>query len=159
MKQIVGNIFDILDADAICVTTCGVTKSNGDLVMGAGIAKQFRDRYQTTNYGSLANNLGILVKTEGNHVYVGCWQETKLDGPIAIVSFPTKEHFKNDSQLWLIKQSARELVQLADAKGWNKIVLPRPGCGLGLLDWEKDVKPLIEAELDDRFYIITPGGK
>ena len=34
-----------LGYDAICVTTNGVVKRNGELVMGAGVAKQFANKF------------------------------------------------------------------------------------------------------------------
>ena len=41
-----GNIFDYIGkVDAICITTNGTIKSNGELVMGAGVAKEFYDKY------------------------------------------------------------------------------------------------------------------
>ena len=41
-----GNIFDYVGlVDAICITTNGTIKSNGELVMGAGVAKAFYDKY------------------------------------------------------------------------------------------------------------------
>ncbi len=65
------------------------------------------------------------------------------------------------SLLQLIEQSARELVALADlhrmpnkASRWDSIVLPRPGCGAGELNWD-EVRPILSAILDDRFYAIT----
>ena len=58
------------------------------------------------------------------------------------------------SDLNLIQQSCSELKQLAVEKGWDSVVLPRPGCGKGGLDWEKVVKPTVSAYLDDRFYVI-----
>ena len=40
MKEVKGNIFNYIGiADAICVTTNGIVKKDGSLVMGAGIAK------------------------------------------------------------------------------------------------------------------------
>lgn len=142
MKEIVGNIFDV-ECDAICVTTNSIVKANGELVMGAGLAKQFADRYT-----SLPNDLGVCVYRNGNHVYGFQYSKT-------VISFPTKHHWKDPSDLVLIAQSARELVQCADDNNLQKIVLPRPGCGLGQLTWAQ-VKPVLEPILDDRFYIITP---
>jgi len=56
--------------------------------------------------------------------------------------------------MWLIRQSARQLVEMADKFGWGSVVLPRPGCGNGGLDWD-DVRPILEAILDDRFTVVT----
>jgi len=160
MKEITGNIFDPnLGADAICVTTNGVVKSNGELVMGAGIAKQFAERYP-----GLAKALGDHISTYGNRVcHIGhrpSINQLKADPTLKgwdIFSFPTKHHWRDPSDLKLIAQSARTLVLGLD-KFWpeyKKIILPRPGCGLGGLKWA-DVKAVIEPILDDRFYIITP---
>lgn len=156
MKEIRGNIFDQKDANAICVTTNGVIKQNGELVMGAGIALQFANRCKNDK-GSLAKNLGTLVTKNGNHVTDCIWiLSSNLTQGTQVVSFPTKEHWRDSSPLWLIERSAKELVELADKRGWMKIVLPRPGCAHGGRDWETEVKPILEKYLDDRFYIITP---
>jgi hypothetical protein len=53
----------------------------------------------------------------------------------------------------LIKYSADLLSKLADVEGWKSIVIPKPGCGAGGLNWS-DVKPLLSEILDDKFYII-----
>jgi hypothetical protein len=37
-----------------------------------------------------------------------------------------------------------------------KVVMPRVGCGLGQLDWDNQVKPLLEMYLDDRFWVVSP---
>lgn len=146
MKEIVGNIFDIRDADAICVTTNGVVKSNGELVMGAGIAKQFAVRYP-----GLALRLGYWVRKSGNHVIADV---EDYPGP-QVVTFPTKHHWQDPSDLGLIQQSARELKDLCTTMGWTKVVLPRVGTGLGQLPWTQ-VKAVLDPILDDRFYVITP---
>jgi hypothetical protein len=75
-----GDIFSQADADAICFTSNGIVKSNGELVMGAGIAKQFRERWP-----ELPKFFGNWVKKYGNHV--GFWHDANF---LAIISFPTK---------------------------------------------------------------------
>ena len=63
-----------------------------------------------------------------------------------------KKATKQDIEI--IKQSAYQLVELADSNPWNTIVLPRPGCGAGELSWEQ-VEPVLANILDDRFKVIT----
>jgi len=153
MKEIKGNIFEQLDADAICVTTNGIVKANGELVMGAGIAKQFAMKWP-----QLPAIFGKIVAKYGNVL-----QQTMpgdIKEAITIIAFPTKNHWRDPSDMALIKQSAIKLREWADefeeqTDKKPKVVLPRPGCGLGGLKWE-DVKRVIEPILDDRFYIITP---
>jgi hypothetical protein len=53
----------------------------------------------------------------------------------------------------IICNSARHLVRLAESEGWKSVVIPRPGCGAGGLQW-KHVKEHLEVILPDSFYII-----
>lgn len=78
-----------------------------------------------------------------------------VDSPYHLVSFPTKDRVSEDSKLPLIVQSATELMNLVEQMDWTIVVLPRPGCGLGGLDWDTQVKPALEPILDDRVIIIT----
>lgn len=145
--EIKGDIFAQSDADAICVTTNGIVKANGELVMGKGVAEAFKKKYPL-----LPLKAGLGVKKHGNHVQ---YFLDDLFGNTRIVCFPTKEDWRDSSPMWLIERSAKELVALADQKNWKKIVLTRPGCGNGGLKWE-DVKAVLIPILDERFYVIIP---
>lgn len=135
-------------ADAICFTSNGMIKANGELVMGAGIAKAFRDRWPT-----LSEYFGKFVKNGGNTVHRLNVYDSLTDRYMDIASFPTKHHWRNPSDLALIKRSAEALLKMADDNKWKSIYLPRPGVGLGGLNWETQVKPVIKDILDDRFII------
>jgi hypothetical protein len=147
MREIFGNIWEI-KCDAICITTNGVIRNDGKAVMGAGIAKQAKDKFP-----GIDDLLGAFLKLGGNNVHL------ILEAPNtpALVSFPTKNDWIDNSPLELIIRSSRQLVELTDQKGWGKVVLPRPGCGNGNLDWNV-VKCQIETILNDRFFVITRSG-
>ena len=165
MQLIYGNAFTT-DCDALCITTNGFVKNNGHAVMGKGIAKNIQ-RYCP----NITKDLGELIETKGNNVHLIYRTE-----PV-IISFPVKpisgisdgtNHVSHlyfskgervpgwamKAEIEVIKQSAYQLVELADSNPWNTIVLPRPGCGAGELSWEQ-VEPVLANILDDRFKVIT----
>jgi len=174
-----GNIFSLVGkVDAICITTNGCIKKDGSNVMGKGVAKQARDKWPGLEFA-----LGRLIKDNGNHVQ----KIINIEGTY-IVSFPTKPdhiYIMNASDLnqkvvsymrskmsitnfcpgWacksdinLIKQSASELIELADKEGWKSVAIPKPGCSNGELNW-KEVSGILSDILDDRFIICDIGGK
>lgn len=148
MKEITGNIFDFhKEYDAICCTTNAVVKSNGELVMGAGVAKAFSEYYPW-----LAKNWGKRVKeSPGIDVFV-----TLMRSKPHLVYFRTKDHWKDKSQIHCIEAAIFNLVDLTNRIGWRKVLLPRPGCSNGGLNWETVKQRLkLDRILDDRFYIIT----
>lgn len=101
--------------DAFCVTTNGVVKKDGKAVMGAGIDER----------------LAFLLNNYGNNVYhLGSYEHGK------ILSFPTKIHWRDNSDIDLIKRSCIQLEQLIDKHGYTHVILPRPGCSNGKLSWE-----------------------
>ena len=147
MREASGDLWRI-PADARCITTNGVVKSNGSrpstLVMGAGVAAQ-----AATKYPTLPQIWGAKVLASGNAVYHAAFETNNL------VSFPTKHDYREKSSLPLIQLSCEQLMSLIDQMGWRDVVLPRPGCGLGGLHWESQVKPAIETRLDNRVIVIT----
>jgi len=134
-------------ANAICFTSNGMTKKDGRLVMGAGVAKQFRDTFL-----DLDQEAGTAVKAHGNICQV-VRRMNYLGNPLSIVAFPTKYDWKNKSDIKLIEQSVFQLIDLTNKFGWKAVYLPAPGINNGGLDWTKDVQPLLIKWLDPRFII------
>lgn len=150
MRVIKGDLF-ITDApvNAICIPTNGIVKANGKAVMGAGVAKVARDKFT-----GLDERLGELLRSLGNHVHwLGDEYGTFKDFGPELVSFPTKYHWRDPSDINLIRQSCIELVELTNAKSWKSVWLPPVGCGLGALEWA-DVSKVLGDVLDDRFAVV-----
>jgi hypothetical protein len=143
MKEITGNMFD-MKADAYCITTNGIVKANGRAVMGAGVAL-----LTVRKFPECDKFLGDFIGKNG-HVVGVFYIADSTD----LISFPTKHHWKDPSDIKLIEKSANELNELIYKNMYNKVILPRPGCANGGLDWE-DVKKIIAPILDDRVVIIS----
>lgn len=134
--------------NAVCVTTNGIVKNNGEAVMGKGCALQFAQTYL-----EIPKVLGTKLKTKGNHCHVlKILNNIDTCEKTYICSFPTKHNWKDNSDLALIEQSCKELVNATNKMNWKKVLIPIPGVGNGKLYWV-DVKQVLEKYLDDRFYI------
>lgn len=140
-----GNLWDI-PADTYIITTNGVIKKNGAAVMGRGCALQAKDMFKGIDY-----DLGYCIDIVGNiPTYIG---EYKLKERVyEIISFPVKHHWRDKADLSLIERSAKMLPKIIHPGA--TVVMPRPGCGNGGLNWE-DVAPVIEPYLDDRFLVVS----
>ena len=143
MKQGLGDIWRWPGADVRVITTNGDIKKDGTAVMGRGVALEAKKLFP-----GVESKFAKLLTENGNHVQV-----LGTNASFSLVAFPTKHHWTENSSISLILQSCREIVELADKYSWKRIVLPRPGCGNGGLDWKK-VQPHIEKILDDRFYVV-----
>jgi hypothetical protein len=140
MPEVVGDIWEYAGTAVIAITTNGSQTKDGRAVIGRGVARQAAVRYPW-----LAEKLGSLLAEKGNHVFdLGC----------GIVSFPVEETAWSQPDLRIIARSAEELRALADCRGWEQVVVPRPGCGGGGLLW-RDVSPLLACCFDERFTIIS----
>jgi hypothetical protein len=152
MVEIIGDFWKEAQTgkyQVIGCTTNGEVKTNGRLVMGAGIALEFADRYPW-----LPEMLGMRMTQKGT--------STSLIKEVVpyILTFQTKHHWKQPSRYKYIVDSAirtKMLLEEEDSKDW-KILLPRPGCGLGGLSWE-DVKLILSRHFDNRFHIISREGE
>jgi len=143
MKEVTGNLWDYTQWPSEqffrCITTNGTVKKDRTVVMGRGCAFEAKKAHP-----GIEATLGKMVTKAGNIVhYLGH----------AIYSFPVKHNWHEKADLDLIKQSAQQLKQIADANPTLHFILPRPGCGNGQRQWE-DVKPVIEF-LPDNVLVIT----
>jgi hypothetical protein len=148
MKEIIGDLFNPpFYTDAICITTNGMIRSDGKAVMGRGIALAAKNKFLGIDV-----NLAQAIKQSGNHVNI-IYNVGVFDKGYLIFSLPTKNDWRDKSDINLIIRSCAELQIVANKCDFKKIILPRPGCANGGLNWV-DVKKAISF-LDDRFYIVT----
>lgn len=128
--------------DWVVVTTNGTLRGDGGLVMGRGIAKE-----ACSKYPSLQKVLGHAVKQNGLRLEV---LET-----MRLVAFPVKVEFYQKADLDLILRSTIQLVEALPKLFGGRILMPRPGCGNGKLDWLQ-VEPIVKHYLtDDRITVFT----
>lgn len=135
-------------ADYRVITTNGVYACEWGtrrprLVMGAGVARQAAERFPDLPY-----TLGAHVLRYGNRAFVLHAER--------LITCPTKDDWKKPAIPELVDQSLAQVVAIADKYALRSVAMPRPGCGLGGLDWETKVKPLCRKHLDDRFTVLTP---
>lgn len=101
-QRFIGNIFQYardntsITNPCIVITTNGVVKQDGKLVMGAGIAKYARDNLSDMSnrhqYPSIDIALGKIVSCRGKHSYfLGNWYDKNTNQVFGIISCPTKK--------------------------------------------------------------------
>lgn len=139
MPEVQSDLWSYLDLDySICITTNGTIRKDGSAVMGRGCARQAADRFP-----ELPAVLGANLLNHGNHTHVlKEFQPSKAGPSRRIFSFPVKHNwFDRLADLNLIRRSYQELLVLRAED--EKVVLPRPGCGVGNLRWE-DVRHIFD---------------
>ena len=116
-------------------------------IMGAGLAKKIKEIFPKT-----FEDYVLACKYEQIKPGVIKWHSSfDSKSPIRyIVSFPTKDHWRDKSNLIDIRSALKELkATLAKCRrSIFSVAIPALGCGLGGLQW-MDVKGLIEHELKD----------
>lgn len=122
------NIFDS-NAEAL------VNPVNCVGTMGAGLAKEFRNRYPL-------NYVQYLKDCEAKNIQIGQCTSFFENGKW-IINFPTKDHWMNKSNLiYILKGLASMYIEL-DKHGIKSIAMPKIGCGFGGLNWNR-VLPIIQ---------------
>ena len=153
LKQ--GNILnDFENGDIICFTSNGIVKKDGSLVMGAGVAKTFRDTFK-----GIDKVMGEQVTKHGNNVLfagTGCINNRKA----FIFSFPTKINYKDNSSYTLIEKSCKQLLEIYNrgkksGKFTGKVHITPPGIVNGKLQWSIVYKILNKYFGDNDDFIIN----
>lgn len=133
-----GDLLKQDDVDAIVNTVNCVG------VMGKGIALQFKNKWP-------ANFAAYHAACKAGQVRPGrmmVFDAGAYAQPHFIINFPTKDHWRGNSQLSFIEDGLMDLVAQVRALGIRSLAVPPLGCGNGGLDW-RDVKPLNEAAFAD----------
>ena len=110
-------------------------------VMGKGIALQFKQLYPEMyeQYRKFCLQGSLVV----GKLYV-----YRTPNKI-IVNFPTKRHWREHSQIKFIEDGLQKFVERYADYGISSVAFPQLGCGNGELDWDSQVKPVMEKYLKD----------
>lgn len=113
-------------------------------VMGAGLAKEFKDRYPDmfTRYKELCAEDKIQVGV------IHIWDVPNTQK--TIINLPTKVHYGDASDVSYVRKGLMSLRRYLEKPGneHRTVAMPMLGCGLGRLDQEQ-VKPLFKECLGD----------
>ena len=131
---------NILDVDLTNPKNCIFIPVNCVGVMGKGLALDFKKKYPA-KFEIYQTHCEIGLLTVGNPTILCDWGYRG-----SVVFFPTKNDWRNPSQLSWIKEGLVCLAASPAHTQWRKqtrnIHIPKLGCGLGGLEWA-DVRPLI----------------
>lgn len=111
-------------------------------IMGKGLALSMRNRFMNLN-----NHYKFLCQ-EGKLRIGHCEVFKKEDNDQQVLLFPTKTHWKDDSSVDEIEVGLRYLVKNIKKLNITSLAMIPLGCGLGRLDYLKEVRPLIVKYLD-----------
>lgn len=124
------NLFDMPNDYALvhCISA--------DFALGAGIAKQFQQKYNTKNE--------LRQRCQGYTFIGGDCLGTGSHDTRVVFNLVTKNRAWDKPLYEDLEKALNELFIMCQIGGYNKLAMPRIGCGLDGLDWSK-VKPMIMA--------------
>jgi O-acetyl-ADP-ribose deacetylase (regulator of RNase III) len=107
--------------------------------MGKGIALEFKRKYPDmfSEYQRLCKSGAFDIGQLWLYKSPDKW----------VLNFPTKRDWRDKSQLEYIEIGLKRFVEIYEMEGITSISFPRLGCGLGGLNWEHEVRPLMERYL------------
>ena len=121
-------------------------------VMGGGVAKAIKDKFPwcVPPYKDACERQ--IIRPGGAFV-VSLEVQPAIEYP-TIINIATKNHWRGKTRIEWEDQALQNLASLLSGGEFRTVAMPRPGCGLGGLDWE-DVKPLVGTHLGNLECRIT----
>ena len=109
--------------------------------MGKGIALEYKTLYPDMykKYRKFCLNGQLRI----GQLYL--WS----NGINHVLNFPTKNHWKQDSSVHILEQGLINFVNTYKKRGVKSIAFPQLGCQNGGLNWDNQVKPLMEKYLSN----------
>jgi len=135
IAYVTGSIFD-------STAECLVNPINCVGVMGKGLAREFKLKYPSMfeKYLEFCKNGELTVGT------IAFYANRNLPNTV-ICLFPTKAHWKEKSTVAIINTSLTAFVKNVDKMHIKSAAFPMVGCGEGGLNFNLQVKPLLEKHL------------
>jgi O-acetyl-ADP-ribose deacetylase (regulator of RNase III) len=109
-------------------------------VMGKGLALVFKQRYPAMfrEYQALCEKKALDIGLLWLYKTPEKW----------ILNFPTKKHWRQKSEFEYIEAGLQRFAATYQEEKIESIAFPQLGCGAGQLDWETQVRPLMERYLN-----------
>jgi hypothetical protein len=153
MLERFGEFWDVAPEYEVLVCTTNLKLNRKDeLIMGGGIARAFKARFP--HLPALWGLQRKMLDVHGVERFL--FFDTSLSADNQhLVGLPTKYDWTEDSDIDLIDTGLEALRKFADIFKVKKVLMTRPGCGLGNLDWNGQVRDLVSHWLDDRFTVVN----
>jgi O-acetyl-ADP-ribose deacetylase (regulator of RNase III) len=117
---------------------CLVNPVNCVGIMGKGLALEFKHRFP-----EMFNDYNLLC-SNGDLVVGSPYMWTGIEDPLeTICLFPTKNHWKYRSSVQIIESGLQNFNKLCEFNNILSVSFPMIGCGLGGLNFEHQVLPLM----------------
>lgn len=182
MKTYKCNIWNYADhVDAICFTSNGYVKPNGCAVMGRGIALDTKNKFPGidkllgNHIEKNGNNVGVIQTIPNTRTVLVNFPVKRTDW---VVDYDTgagdddwpgfarpdlMEKFRGHAvypgwalraEYKIIQRSAEQLMSLIEWKEWSAVLITKPGCYNGGLNW-KSVELMLEKIFDHRVFVVS----
>ena len=138
-----------------------VVPCNSAGAMGSGLAESFKKRFYPglfrvyRRYFPLIVDPNRMPKDDPRAEVLVCVELPKRQQALL---FCTKHHWSGPSDITLIERNLASLARDWDVLRIESLAIPPVGCGLGGLDYKRDVRPLLLRYLsDERFDVEIVG--
>ncbi len=112
---------------------------SSDFALGAGIAKEFQKRYATKNE--------LRTRCPGYQWQGGACLGTGTSDTRIVFNLVTKQNYWEKPAYKDLTDSLTELREMCELGSYKKLAMPKIGCGLDGLKWER-VKSILEDVFD-----------